>query len=98
MDEKTPPFSLNVLSNPFWSMPPEEVFRVLGSSPDGLSDEEALRRLSGFGKNSLEEEPRLQKTKIFLDQFKSPLIFILIFAGILTAILREFVDTGVIFL
>ena len=79
-------------------MPPEEVFRVLGSSPDGLSDEEALRRLSGFGKNSLEEAPRLQKTKIFLDQFKSPLIFILIFAGILTAILREFVDTGVIFL
>src|SRR3989338_6510445 len=98
MDEKTPPFSLNVLSNPFWSMPPEEVFRVLGSSPNGLSDEEALRRLSGFGKNSLEEAPRLRKTKIFLDQFKSPLILALIFAGILTAILREFVEMGVIFL
>ncbi|KKW20932.1 MAG: Cation-transporting ATPase [Candidatus Adlerbacteria bacterium GW2011_GWC1_50_9] len=79
-------------------MPPEEVFRVLGSSPDGLSDEEALRRLSGFGKNSLEEAPRLRKTKIFLDQFKSPLILALIFAGILTAILREFVEMGVIFL
>src|SRR3989344_4271339 len=98
MDEKKLSFSPDILLNPFWSIPSEEVIRVLGSSPDGLSDEEALRRLSGFGKNSLEEAPRLQKTKIFLDQFKSPLIFILIFAGILTAILREFVDTGVIFL
>ncbi len=79
-------------------MPPEEVFRDLESSSEGLSDEEALRRLSLFGQNSLEAAPRLQKTKIFLNQFKSPLILALIFAGGLTAILREFVDTGVIFL
>ena len=98
MDEKAPPFSPDVLSNPFWSMSPEEVFRVLGSSPDGLSDEEVFRRLSLFGKNSLEAAPRLQKTKIFLNQFKSPLILALIFAGGLTAILGEFVDSGVIFL
>ena len=73
MDEKTPSFSLDILLNPFWSMPPEEVFRDLGSSSEGLSDEEALRRIPRFGKNSLESSPRLRKTKIFLINSKAPL-------------------------
>lgn len=79
-------------------MPPEEVFRVLGSSPDGITDEEAVRRTRLFGENSFAVSSRLKKTRIFLDQFTSPLIFALIFAGALTLLLREFVDTGVIFL
>lgn len=79
-------------------MSPDEVFRVLRSSPDGLSDEEVLRCISEFGKNLLEEAPRLRKAKIFLNQFKSPLILVLIFAGLLTAVLGERIDTAVIFL
>jgi P-type Ca2+ transporter type 2C len=47
---------------------------------DGLSGQEALRRLDAFGPNRLPEVPPETLARIFLRQFNSPLIFILLFA------------------
>ncbi|QQG44925.1 MAG: HAD-IC family P-type ATPase [Candidatus Sungiibacteriota bacterium] len=82
---------------PFWAMSIEEVLRGLESSGEGLKEEEARRRQKIFGPNEIEERPHLVKLKIVLNQLKSPLILILIFAGVLTLVLREWVEAGVVF-
>ncbi len=60
----------------------EEVLRKLGSSLKGLSEKEAQKRLQEHGPNSLEVKKRLNLVKLFLAQFKSILIIILIFAAL----------------
>ena len=75
----------------------EAVFRRAGVHKNGLPEEEAKQRLRKFGLNKLPEEKRLTGVKIFLDQFKSPLIYILVFAGLVTLILQDWTDSVVIF-
>ena len=62
----------------------------------GLSSEEAEHRLHQYGINELRKQKSASAVKIFLEQFASPLIGILIVATILSAALKEFVDAGVI--
>jgi len=75
----------------------EKTFRELKSRPAGLSQEEVEKRLKKFGPNKLPGEKPLSKLRLFLGQLKSPLIYILLIAGIVTLILGEYTDTVVIF-
>ena len=75
----------------------EAVARLRSYSKEGLSDQEAAARQREAGKNKLPEEKPLPRVKIFLEQFASPLIYILIFAGGVTLFLREYADAIVIF-
>jgi len=83
----------------FWhNLSWQEVIKKLNSdSEKGLSKKEAWDRQRKFGKNLLPEEKFLSGLKIFLGQFRSPLIYILIIAGIITLILGEYTDSIVIF-
>ncbi len=72
------------------------VFEALGTSEAGLSSEEAERRLHKYGENQLREEEKVSVLRLFLSQFKSILIFILIIASIVSALLGELIDTAVI--
>ena len=63
----------------------------------GLSEEEAKNRLKKYGFNKLPEEKPLSRLKILLDQFSSPLVFILVIAGIICLIINETTDAIVIF-
>lgn len=64
----------------------------------GLTSQEANFRLKRYGYNQFEEKKEYSSLKIFLSQFRSPLIYILVFAGIGTFFLKEFTDAVVIFL
>lgn len=64
----------------------------------GLTSQEANFRLKRFGYNQLEEKKEYSSLKIFISQFRSPLIYILVFAGIVTLFLKEITDSVVIFL
>jgi len=76
----------------------EEIIRELKSDAYlGLSGEEAGKRQQKFGFNKLPGEKLLSRPKIFLEQFKSPLIYILVIAGILTLLLKEYANAVVIF-
>ena len=75
----------------------KEVFHKLGTSENGLTDEDAKKRLVRYGPNKLVEEEKISKLKILLHQFTSPLIYILLIAGIVTILLNEYIDSGVIF-
>jgi len=62
-----------------------------------LSEAEVLKRLDQFGMNKLAEEEGISRLKIFFHQFTSPLIYILLIAGVVTIFLKEYIDSGVIF-
>ena len=73
-----------------------QALKSISSSEGGLSDQEAARRLEQYGHNKLEEEEGVSRLKILLHQFSSPLIYILLLAALVTLLLHEYIDTGVI--
>jgi len=75
---------------------PKQVLADLNTSERGLTATEARERLQQFGANKLAEEEKISKLKILLNQFKSPLIYILLVAAVVTFFLQEYKDTGVI--
>lgn len=80
-----------------WSILVDDVLKSLDTSKKGVTSEEAEKRQKVYGKNSIEKFKVETKLKIFLNQLKSPLIFILIFAGVITLLLNDFVDSIFIF-
>jgi len=83
----------------FWhNLEIEEVAKLQRTNlKEGLSEEEVQSRQKEFGKNKLPEEKPLSRLRIFLEQFRSPLIYILVIAGIITLILKDYTDAIVIF-
>jgi Ca2+-transporting ATPase len=73
-----------------------DIILELNSSKQGLTQEEASLRLQKYGKNTLERGVKISPLKIFLQQFASPLIWILLSAMVITLILKEFIDFYVI--
>jgi len=72
------------------------VFESFVTAPDGLSKEEASNRLAEHGPNRLPEpQPRGPLVRFF-HQFHNVLIYVLIAASLVTAILGHWVDAGVI--
>lgn len=98
MEEAKTKISLAVVNQPFWAMSSDEALSALRSKSDGLSEEEVKARAAVFGPNQIREKRRLTKAKMVLKQLRSPLILVLVAAGIITLILRETVNTSVIFL
>jgi len=74
----------------------DEIFRLTESSDEGLSIEEAKRRLSKHGENILSQEKPYSRLKVFLSQFNNPLIYVLIGATIFSFLAGETVDAQVI--
>jgi Mg2+-importing ATPase len=83
-------------SSHFWSIPPEALLDRLGATRDGLSSREATERLDRHGPNRISPKKRADDLTLFLGQFKSPIILILIFAAILSFFLHDPVDTLII--
>lgn len=75
----------------------KEILHRLNTSEKGLSSEEARERVEKYGANRLADEEKINRLKIFIHQFASPLIYILIIAGVITLALKEYIDAGVIF-
>ncbi|AWB92340.1 cation-translocating P-type ATPase [Aeromicrobium chenweiae] len=63
----------------------------------GLDQDEARNRLNRFGPNSLPQSKGPSAVLRFLGQLNSPLVYVLIVAGIVTLLLGELVDSAVIF-
>jgi len=74
----------------------ESVLARLNSSLNGLSQEEADRRLLRFGLNELARKKKRAAIVEFILLFRSPLILILLFAAVISAIVREPAHVGII--
>ena len=86
-----------ILNRHWHTLPSEEAARLLISDTEkGLDLFEVNRRLERFGRNALHQAKGKTPLHRFLLQFHQPLIYILLAAGLITALLGEWVDSGVI--
>jgi Mg2+-importing ATPase len=77
-------------------IPIDDLLTRFGTSQLGLSSEQAMERLESYGPNVLAREPKHSAIKEFLLHFKSPLIIILLIAGIITGFLGQIANTAII--
>ena len=80
----------------YWSVPPEELLRRLESHPRGLTSAQAQERLRTLGPNRLQAEPSSSRARIFVRQFASPLLLLLVFAAIVAAATGDLADAVVV--
>ena len=74
---------------------PEELFKALSSSPEGLTSQEAIKRLALYGPNALEDKkvnPILQ----FLRYFWGPIPWMIEVAAILSLVVKDWTDFTII--
>ncbi|HTO02675.1 MAG TPA: magnesium-translocating P-type ATPase, partial [Opitutus sp.] len=89
--------SPNEVANlPFWSRPLNALLVELESGGEGLSAREARDRLLRHGVNSLKPSARTRGAALLFAQFNTPIILILIFAAVLSFVLRERTDAFII--
>lgn len=74
----------------------EQVLRNLDSSAKGLSEKTINNRLKKYGLNELPKKPPAAWFVILLEQFKSPFMYILLFAAGVSLFFSDYVDAGVI--
>lgn len=79
-------------TSPWHTLPVETVFSLLECTPNGLTSEEAARRLARYGPNELQAARRISPWAILLQQFKNVLIIILLIAVGLSAILGHSIE------
>jgi H+-transporting ATPase len=77
------------------SLPMPEVEKRLGSSPDGLSQAEAQKRLTQYGPNEIKEEKTNPFLK-FLTYFWGPIPWMIEVAVILSGVVGHWEDFGII--
>jgi len=80
----------------WWTTPSDTVLRELGSSAAGLTSEEAARRLQTTGPNEVVASERLSVLRLAWSQLANPLVLILVFAAIVSALAREWTDAVVV--
>ena len=80
----------------YWAQDTEEIMTSLGSTRQGLDKAAALQRLKETGYNTLQEKAKTTPLKIFLSQFKSPIVLILLFATVVSMFVQEWVDAVII--
>lgn len=80
----------------WYNLTVDEALDKIVSSPEGLSGEEAKKRLAKYGPNQLVQTRKTSPLQIFLKQFSNLLIAILVVAAIISGVLGEWVDTVVI--
>ncbi len=67
----------------------EKCLELLGSDIDGLSEAEAAKRFNEYGPNKLSEQKGKNPIILFILQFKSPLVYILIVAAIISVVAEQ---------
>ena len=90
-----PPAAVST-ATPWHARGSDAVLAALGVGPDGLRATEAAARLGQHGPNRLPEPPRAGPLRRFLRQFNNLLIYVLLGAALVTALLGHVVDTAVI--
>ncbi len=83
-------------ARPYYQQDNAAVFKAINSSPAGLSSTDAQQRLDANGPNVLPQKADKSLLMRFLAHFKDVLIYILLAAAVITAVMGHWVDTFVI--
>jgi len=79
------------------AMSPDEVCVALKTTREGLSRAEAAARLARHGRNELPTTQPVSALRVFVRQFRSPLVYILVVAAMVSAAMRDWSDGAFIF-
>ena len=80
------------MNKDYYLMKTEDALTELKTSKEGLTPDEAKKRLAEQGYNELQKEGGTKAIIIYLNQFKNFLILLLIFATVVSFFLGEFID------
>lgn len=87
-----------VIINDYYRISSEEVVEKFNSSVEkGLTIEETNKRQNKYGKNKLPEPEKKNPILVFLSNFNNVLIYLLMAAAVITALLDHVIDAAVIF-
>lgn len=85
-------------SIPFWSVPVETVVQSVHSTANGLGSQAAQDVLRRVGPNAIHTREKITTLGLFFNQFKSPIVLILLAATIISAFLQDWTDAIIILL
>jgi Ca2+-transporting ATPase len=74
----------------------DEILAALNTATAGLDSGEARQRLYVHGCNEIETRSKINPLLVFLNQFKSFIIYILLFAVFFSILIGEYIDTTII--
>ena len=80
-----------------WNFSIEDVLKYYKTDIKGLTDEEAEKRIKQNGKNQIPKAKKETIFQIFIEQFKSPIIAILVIAAIFSILTKSYADSTFIF-
>jgi len=80
----------------FWSRAPDELLTRLTTTPDGLADGEAEKRLKEYGPNEFREQRHVTGWSVLWAQVRNPLLLLLVFAAGASIVTREWVDAIIV--
>ncbi|PWJ84351.1 Mg2+-importing ATPase [Mesorhizobium loti] len=80
----------------YWSIETNDLLRRLKTSALGLATSEAASRLAKFGQNTPASRSGTSALTVFVRQFRSPLVLILIFAATVSAFVGEGQEAAII--
>ena len=80
----------------YWAEEIDGLIARLESSSEGLTSNNAMLRLRSYGANNVGDDRGVEPLKLFVRQFESPLVMVLIFGAALSFILRQWTDAGII--
>ena len=80
----------------YWGIKTEDLLSALKTTKNGLTQQEADKRIKQYGGNALQKRKQATALILFLSQFKSPLVLILIFAAIISAVVGEWADASIV--
>ena len=90
--------------NNYYATELNECFKQVESSPNGISEEEAKKRIDKFGENVISEGKKNNYLFMFLKQFLNIMIIVLLIAGIVSVVFAivnksssKAIDAGIIF-
>ena len=78
--------------NYYWTKGIEDLINLLKSNPDGLSQEEAIERIDKYGPNLLKPSSKINLLSALLNQFKSPIIILLLLSAFLAFLTGDRID------
>jgi len=85
-----------IVTQDWHALDADDVLRHLKVREEGLSTEQAARRLAQYGKNQLQEAKRPTFLHMLWDQLNNFVVILLIIASIVSALLGDYIEAGAI--
>src|SRR5689334_8323956 len=80
----------------YWSFGTDQLVEQLETATSGLLSADAATRLAKFGRNALTQRSSGSAFTVFVRQFRSPLVLILVFASVVSVFVGEGHEAAII--